>query len=412
MKILVVTRSFPPVANTGVFRPLRLVRGLVQAGHEVKVLTVDEPGSLRSDPTLLDFIPAGVTVVRIPSGGTLRRKLVRLSGGRLVELYKLYQRLLKFKKNVTAPALPYPLFSGESNAWMIPMIAAGKELAGDCDLIYATVPHWEPLVVVNEISEACGVPFVIDYRDLWTTNPLSPASEEERALEEAILRQASQIITVSESCAQDYRDAFPFLSDKLTVIKNGYDQEMTPSPRVVEGPLRLIYTGELYGGRTVSPVIEALRLLPQADVRFDIYGVVNRQNRQDLSRAPSNVRRHGFVPRNVALEKLAEADISVISTLPGDKTALPQKMYDTIALGKQVLYLGDADAEIVSFLDEFGLLNSCPAGPEKLAVLLCGFISKKKQGKLTPVLSEQLNEYETASQTQEFLAVFEKALTS
>ena len=411
MKILVITRSFPPVANTGVFRPLRLVRGLVAAGHEVRVLTLGEPGSLRADPSLLTFIPEGVTVTRIPSGGTLRRKIVKLSKGRLVEFIKLYRKISGFKRKVTAPALPFPLFSGESNAWMVPMIEKGKELAEGCDLVFATVPHWEPLVVASEISKTAGVPLVLDYQDLWSANPVDPANEEERALEEGILQEAQQVITVTESCAQAYRDLFPFLDDKLEVIRNGFDHEMMPTPYELQGLLRIVYTGELYGGRTVASIIDALRSLNGKDIRFDVYGVVNKENRQELANAPSSVSYHGFIPRQEALERLAEADVAVISTLPGDKTALPQKMYDTIALGKRILYIGDTDAELVDFLDGFGLLTICPAGVEETARVLQEFIDQKKRGELKPLLSERLNEYETAAQTQQFLEVFKKALS-
>ena len=64
--VLIVSWWFPPLAGGGVHRPLQFVRRLVQRGLRVSVLTGVPPRGERQDRELLDKVPDGVRIVRVP----------------------------------------------------------------------------------------------------------------------------------------------------------------------------------------------------------------------------------------------------------------------------------------------------------------------------------------------------------
>ena len=63
-RLLLVSYYFPPLAGSGVFRPLRLARYLPGAGWQVSVITVSERARVLKDETLSAEVPAETRVER------------------------------------------------------------------------------------------------------------------------------------------------------------------------------------------------------------------------------------------------------------------------------------------------------------------------------------------------------------
>ena len=64
LNVLLVNYTFPPIGGVNVLRVASLARYLPAHGIRVDVLTTRNPSSVGTDPSLLNDIPAEVTVHR------------------------------------------------------------------------------------------------------------------------------------------------------------------------------------------------------------------------------------------------------------------------------------------------------------------------------------------------------------
>ena len=432
MKLLLIANEFPPLTTTGVFRALYLCRGLVARGHDVTVLTNFNRDVRVTDPWLESFIPPQVKVIRIMSGGEklavrLKRAtkewLVWVTGRRILALAHALRKpgaevvAPEEPPKVVAPEPPKPAEIPTSTCHleltplMEKMLKVGKRVARSCDLVFVTVPSWEPLIVADMIARQTGKPLVVDYRDLWACNPVAPGNDQEQRVEHGILERASQVITVTKSCERIYRERFPHIAEKVAIITNGFDRAMLPEPKTLPGALRLIYAGALYGGRDLGCVVAGLTSFSQEKLRLDFYGsghIVPSGSPEP----PDLVERHGFVPRQTALEKLAETDVAIVVSALGDKSALPLKTYDALSLNKTILFIGDEDAEVVDFIRQYGQVFTLPydCAPEQVEALMRDLIARKAEGTLSQPTDPAFGQLESMTHVDEFLEVFAKAL--
>lgn len=418
MKILLISNYFPPTNSTGIFRGLYLSRGLVAKEHEVTVLTHFDKSLSITDPWLSTFIPPQVKVIRIVSrvvsGGHfkqwIKEKIVQITGGRILTLVHAVRKPEKPKLPEKIEDIPSTCHL-DPTSWMQDMLKEGIRIARSCDLIFVTTPLWDPLIVADKIAQHTGKPLVVDYQDLWACNPVSPGNTQEQQVERGILERANQVITITKSCEQEYRKFFPFIADKVTTITGGFDRAMLPASKVLPGTLRLIYAGNLYGGRALGLLLTGLSSFSNADICLDMYGTADALQRDQLEES-TYINLHGFVPREIALGKLAESDVSVVAAIPGDKSALPMKLYDALSLNKPILFLGDEDAEAVAFIRRYGQVFVLPyeSDKEQVEAVLRELLLRKTEGTLAKPTDPSFELLDSANQVEEFLKVFSKAL--
>ena len=122
------------------------------------------------------------------------------------------------------------------------------------DVIVVSGPPFSAYLAGRRLARRWGVPWVADYRDLWTNSnyyicgPIRRRMD--RVVERWILRTVALTITVSEPLAEDLRRDFGV---RCEVVMNGYEADEF-GPRRAEPttglPLRLVYTGEIHVGRS------------------------------------------------------------------------------------------------------------------------------------------------------------------
>ena len=129
-------------------------------------------------------------------------------------------------------------------------LQAGGELLRDWhpDLLYASGPPFTTLLAGQELSKSFDLPLVVEFRDRWSDDPYSPPlfwrRRHNRRAEEALINQASALVTVSEPWAANYRARY---EKPTAVIYNGYDAEFCtdgPFDGAVGSPgLEIVCTG-------------------------------------------------------------------------------------------------------------------------------------------------------------------------
>ena len=154
--------------------------------------------------------------------------------------------------------------------WRRKTLIRGREilLNEKVELILSTGGPFSSHIVASKLSKETGIPWIADYRDLWTLNSCYNNSKLRRffecRLERSALQNASKIVTISNPLASMQAS---FLGMPVYTVTNGFDQGDYSKQVKADTTLSIVYTGILYEGyRTPSALFEALRLLLQKNL--------------------------------------------------------------------------------------------------------------------------------------------------
>lgn len=250
-KVLMIGYAFPPRLAIGALRVAKFAKYLPQFGWEPSVITRSWEGERGLEE------PVGVRVIRTAYRDRLRFfRRNRSSYGRGTPRqekavsqdwqgahYKIASFWVK-------ECLAYP---DESIGWKHYALEAANKLLEEKDiaLIYSTSPPTTSHLIASEIQQETGLPWVADFRDLWTQNHYVRHSALrrliERRLEKKTLATAAILVTVSAPLAEKLGR---FHSKSVEVITNGFDEDdycgTSPPPTPY---FSLTYTGQIYSGK-------------------------------------------------------------------------------------------------------------------------------------------------------------------
>jgi len=407
-RVLFISYHFPPIGGAGVQRPTKLVRYLPDFGWDPLVLT--GPGERRGlwtpeDDTLARQVPASVEVRRVPGP-----EPPLMSSG----WHRRAERWLRIRS-------PF------SRWWTRSVIEAGRELAGEIDVICTSMAPYESAEAAAALARLLRIPWVADLRDPWALDELAvyPTSlHRRRELKRmrAQLRTARAIVMNTPEAASRLKVAFPELASRpVEVITNGFDPAdfVGPGAKPSEDSFRIVHTGYLHtklgrqhrkrgrllrrlGGdlarvdiltRSHIYLIEAIEALlrrhPDLDgsVELHLAGVHTPSDLDEVS-GLRFVHMHGYLPHQEAVTLMRSADLLFLplhDLPPGSRaTIIPGKTYDYLASGPPILgAVPEGDARDI--LIEGGNNVVCPpADVEAMVSALEDRIEQKRSGLSIP----------------------------
>lgn len=361
---LIIASHYPPNPTGGVMRIAKLVKYLPSFGWNSIVLT----SSIRSDSDeLLKDVQKAVAVYRLPSYDVrgvyhhLMRMVSRVSGGWRTPIPTAA------KQETAVPASPGPSFAAR---FFVPdHIAGWIPLAALCGIfavikhrvkvVYSTSPLPSSNLVAYLVSRVCRVPWVLDMRDPWTTNPIAAQrgfallSKLEHFLEKTALQAADHVVVISEQFLPPLLQSFPSLDPaKFSVIPNGYDPEDFEQIEPVQfDRFTILHAGTFYEGRSATPFLEALRrcitLHPELREALQVLflgdagsltaSTVTRLGLSDLVKLP------GTFPHKVGLQYISGADLLLLVPGPG-KSTMTGKVFEYLAVRRPILALAGEGA--------------------------------------------------------------------
>ena len=276
MKILLVSYFFPPYNVIGAVRTGKLAEYWLSQGHDVRVISAGDQPLTTSLPT--NFPTDRVhyshwlninTLPELVLGG--RAKIAKQGysskSSLLSRLGSLYKTLLNFPDGQIG--------------WYPFAISVGKKIMNQGwkpDLIYASAHPLTSLLIAKKISSKYSVPWVAEFRDLWTDNPYYefPAWRKwiEKKVENYVLLSTSAAVTVSEPLAETLRNKVPI---PVASVLNGFDpDDYIPSTENIFNPdkFNIVYTGMVYAGkRDPSALFAALKKMRNVDkVHIHFFG--------------------------------------------------------------------------------------------------------------------------------------------
>jgi hypothetical protein len=348
---------FPPLGGIASLRALRFARGLPEHGWEPLVIA-PRSGDYPRDPTLV-YPETGV--VRTPSlevsrtGRGAVRQLVRgasLSGSSALDRAKdLVRRWLY---------LPDPQVG-----WYPFAVAAARRAVREqrVDAVFSSAYPMTAHIVARRLHRDTGLPWVADYRDLWTD--WSSASGWRRradlGLERKALEEATAVVTVSPTYAEVLRSRG---AREAEVITNGFDPEVLPATDEVTDVL-CAHLGTYYPGvQDLGAALQAVGELarggevPDARVRF--IGDLPLSLRAWLESASllAHVEATGWLPHGEAVRQLRRAQVLLLPGPVSNETAalrghIVAKVFECLGSGRPILMVGHQDTDVGRILAPF-----------------------------------------------------------
>lgn len=396
-RVLIVADAFPPAIGMGVQRTIGFVRYLRDYGWQPVVLTARDKSRIGWDPELCSRVPPDTSVIRTYWFNP------RLVGKRLYLLLKGHRS----KEELIFEPLPSNGTTNSLRRWMRAWLLVPDEAIGwlpfavrsglraikthRVKAIYSTSPSPVAHLIAFILKRVTGLPWVADFRDLWTQTPYADRRHVyslrwryglERWLERQVLISADRIVTVSEPLRETLLRATLNLDPaRFHVITNGYD------PAAIEGLQRepfskftITYTGKFYG-RAPIPFFQALSALLEAgavegeDFRVRILGISGQEAAEAVSeyRLGKVVRILEQVPHSQALQEQlnASALLLVVGPSQGEGT-LTGKVFEYLAAGRPILGMVPQDSTVADLLrcSQAGIIvNPMDPGAIRSAIL-------------------------------------------
>ena len=361
-------------------RALSLAKYLPENGIRLDVLTARNAPSVGKDLSLLQQVPAAVTVHRtwtLDLPFTLRKALKGLVGGGgagrgggsitgpapLASTRRsLKQRLRTLVGNLL---LPDPQIG-----WLPFAFPAARRIVRrrSIDAVVITVPPFSTALLVRRLRKWIpGLPIVLDFRDEWlsTTLDLVSFNNNERArsvaqrAEAEAVHAATTVVIVTEAARRELLGRYPDQDPaKFVCIPNGFDVALS-APRLPTshpGRVVLTYIGSVYGSTDPTRFVDAVLTLPaelhqRLQIRF-IGHIETPALRASLLRLGETVELQGFVPQAEALRAIDSTDYLLLIT--HDRINVAAKFYDYLGGGKPIVAAVHPAGDVRRLLEETG----------------------------------------------------------
>ena len=242
--MLWITYPYPPL-NCGVGRQVKIAKYLPDYGWQPVILSVKR------------------SIMRPVYDKTLMKDVAD-------EVYRTWS----FESKLLMTYLPYLLHFNPKwvripdpfIGWLPFAIWKGLNIlhSHNIDAIFSTSLHNTNHLIAYALKLRTGLPWLADFRDLWTQNTYanhpSLTLKIEQKLESLVLNKADRVTTINKPMMKALRAKYP---DKTyDVISHGFDpQDFTDIKPVATSRFTITYTGSLYGKRKADTFLFAIREL-------------------------------------------------------------------------------------------------------------------------------------------------------
>ena len=399
-RLLVASYSFPPIADVGSLRTIKLAKYLVRLGWAVHVVSVKNPDVWRMIGPA--EIPEGVEVtrtrdpLRLDRPAAAIRKVVVSRG----------DAALQARAGLGRRGIVVPEFQA---GWLLTATGAMVRRARRwrATHLMGTGPPFSSLIAAAVAQRRTGLPFLADFQDSWTIHPDTryPA-DVQRAIDEELERlvweRAAKVTVVTRAIADRYRRKYPASASKIEVLYNGFDPEDFRAGPPRRGPMTIAYTGSFYPHTppsTLLAAVERLVKVGRADagrlqVEFvgrpesTISSEIERRGLLDI------VHVRGFRLLREAVETASRADLLYLLIPAHFGEALSDKVFTYLATGNPIL-AEVPEGECKEFLKEWGdSVTFVP--PRDVEAMEVAIADALRRGRAAPAPSDRRTSYQAA----------------
>ena len=432
-KLLMVSALFSPSSGPGSVRSRKFARYLGEFGWEPTVLTVREPVGPGKGGTS----PFRLVEARFPDpAGRVKRMLNPCAAGEAGErptggvaadsrtLPPLSHRIIGAGIGFIKQWIAFP---DHMVTWIPFAVAAGLgELKSRrYDAIYSTSPPATNHIVACILKRITGLPWVADYRDLWSLDTFQDRTtgrrKAESYLERWVIKDADRLVTVTEPFVDLLRRFHRRDVSEVAYIPNGYDPEdNTGETLVIADRLVFTYTGYLYGlKRSPRALLEVLdRMIETGDIEEGevlVRFYCDREPRlEELAldlKHPGIMEVNPLVSRDEALLRQRESTALLHLMLddPNDSMGCGSKVFEYFAAERPILVWAPHGGIIGDLVSETGTGEMATSEDEMEEILRRWTREFKRNGAVpySPVEGE-VKRYDRRSLTGELAGILEE----
>lgn len=243
------------------------------------------------------------------------------------------------------------------------------------DIIFANDSPHTCSIIAMILSKTTGIPFISDFRDLWTSNPdFDPRNKLENLLqhklENSVLGSASKVITVTNGFAKTLATLHgKNLNSKLEIIYNGFDLDdfsdcIPHKYHKIQNKFRIVYTGSFFSNymnperflKAFNNFIKKSNLNPyNIEVLFigsksdSLKRLISLLNLEDYITLIENL------PHQIAcsIQKTADILLLILFSVKGGENRVPGKLLEYLAAGAPILAIAP-EGEVTQIINKTG----------------------------------------------------------
>lgn len=360
--LLYLNFDFPPMSGPGIWRALGFIKYL--PGHNWRTIVVcsdRSPSSDRFDQSLAARIPTNTEVHRLHSWF---ENDILLAMERAAERtrFQLLSRLIlgvhwRFRRDWPDYLVNWAIKAARVGAWLA--------LRQKPDCLFTSGPPHLAHAAGRFIRRLTGIPWVMDYRDLWTDDEVQvkPTRYRDRIarIERSSVARCDAVTGVSpvhlDIVARRFAGVKP--RDRFFLIRNGQDLPDAVLERSLFQPrnarLHVHYNGTPQVTDPFLVILDLLdRLTPEQRPLFTFTGLPPRVKEAVEQRGyQDDVQDVGHLSQLASVEYSMQCDVllaMVSASSPVNRGRIPAKAYEAIALGRHLLAivpLGSAVGELI-----------------------------------------------------------------
>ena len=378
-KVLMICHAFPPTGGSGVQRSAKFAKYLPDFGWRPIVWTADAVDGLPSDPTLSLDLPREVTVHAHRAGSgvhafrrSLRGFLDVGEGARLRSAASHVARAIDWRLQSWLANAPFP---DDCAAWARRSVRPLEKLIDTegIALLYSTFSPASNHLLALELKKRTAIPWVADFRDLWTDDyryrgPSQKRRAAHRGLEQDILDSADAVVGVTATQTEILAARRPGDAEKFFTITNGFDpadfEESIKTPSGKRDAFVLAYIGRLDAQRTSPALWEGLAAFAaqlgsdRVRVLVRLMGHVNATAKERIGSTGLRCEFLDYAPHGEAIRTMRAADALLLIAPfgPNCETVIAAKVFEYLAARRPIVLVGPPGGECER------LVRSCRAG--------------------------------------------------
>tara|TARA_B100000427_G_scaffold188428_1_gene156606 strand:+ start:43 stop:1272 length:1230 start_codon:yes stop_codon:yes gene_type:complete len=354
-KILIVSHQFTPHVSPRTTRWKLIVEELISLGHQVTVIT----------GTKQDQEDKDVNIIYVGNKNTsnivknFREKSNNLTDSNLFKriLYNSLKKIYRF----TVKTFAWPDYS---MFWLISIYRNRKKLKLDYDLLITVSLPFSSHIAGYLINKKNNKKWVMDIGDPFTLKKDAPENNYllygalNKYFENKLYSLADKIMFTHNDAMHTHKEYFKLPNGKVVVANpiSKFDKEIYQKSlnyNYNSLPIKFGYFGIFTKGvRSPINFLETLR--KKKNIEFHWYVNNDSQSEIIINNQESESIVHSIVPRNKALNIMAESMHCLLSIGNLNPTQLPSKVIEYISTGKPVVHFAEIENDpVIKIANDF-----------------------------------------------------------
>jgi hypothetical protein len=239
--------------------------------------------------------------------------------------------------------------------WIVPAVGLGLRIIKrhHPDLIFSSSGPPSSAIVASILQKLSALPWVAEFRDLWTRNPYDVRTPRlhrlDAWLEARVLKNAASLVSISEPLA---RQLAADHGNPACVVYNGYDEDDYPATASMGEIFTITYAGMIMPGkRDPSVLFQAVKLLSDrnwispATFKVRFYGPQMEEEVRPIADR-FGVRQFcelsGPIPHRECLKRQCESSLLLLLEWNDQRArgTVTGKIFEYLGAGRPILCLG------------------------------------------------------------------------